>query len=97
LVDTFGRSGINDDSELIYRLAVLALARRPLTGTLAGIVVPSPRSGHKPDAHSALAIAASIEDPPQRAQALADVVAKLAEAGRVEQALTVAIGIEDSM
>ena len=96
LVDAHERSGAENDSELVYRLAVLALARRPLTGTLAEVLASVSslwaQTGRFP---SALAIAAGIDDPGVRARTVADVAGRLAQAGKVEQAIQVAAGIED--
>ena len=96
LVDTRERSSADDDSELIYRLAVLALARRPLSGILARVAISVcsvwAQAGRS---RSALALAAGIEDPEDRADALAGVASKLAEAGQGEQAVRTATSIED--
>jgi len=95
LVDARERTGA-DDNELVYRLAVLALARRPLSGILAGVAVSVcsvwAQAGRF---RSALALAAGIEDPVEQTAALAQVAGKLAEAGHGEQAVQAATGIED--
>jgi hypothetical protein len=96
LVDNRGRSGIDNHGELVYRLAVLALARRPLTGTLASVAASvSSVWAQTGRFRSALAIAAGIEDPGRRAQALVDAVGRLAQVGQVDQIIKVADGIED--
>ena len=102
LVDTRERSGADDD-ELVYRLAVLALARRPLSGTLARIARSvSSVWAQARRVHSAVALAAGLEDPRDRATALADVARTLAKAGQGDQtagiaaqAAQAATGIQD--
>jgi tetratricopeptide (TPR) repeat protein len=96
LIDTRERSGINDDLELMYRLAVLALTRRPFIGTLAEIVVSVSSVWAQAGRFlSALAIAAGLEDVQERTRALTGVVAGVAQAGQMGEAIKVARGIED--
>jgi len=74
LVAARDRGNTKAEAELTYRLAILALARRPLGGTfddvIALVAFVWAQAGRSRDA---IAIAASIETPSQRARALADV------------------------
>ncbi len=86
IVDTRDRSGLDYD-EVIFRLAVLALRRRPLTavraGIATGIAAVWARIGR---VNAAVDLAAGIDAPELRAAALSGVAAALAGAGQAGQA-----------
>jgi tetratricopeptide (TPR) repeat protein len=86
IVDTQARSGLDSD-EVIFRLAVLALIRQPLTGPRAGYVrtvaAVWARIGR---INASVDLAAGIDDLPERARALCTVAWALTQAGKPEQA-----------
>jgi hypothetical protein len=85
-----------DPDEVIFRLAALALRRKPLTATKASvaatIAVVWARIGRRPES---LALATGIDDPNRRIDALSGVATALAGAGQADQALQVVAGIAD--
>ena len=90
VADTRDRSGLDTD-EVIFRLAVLGLRRRPLTDgkarIAAGIATVWARIGR---VNAAIDLAVGIDVPEQRAPALSGVAVALAEVGQAEQAADVA-------
>ena len=94
-VDTRSRSGLDAD-EVVFRLAVLALRRRPLTGARVGvatrIAVVWARLGR---GHAATDLAAGIGVPKRRAEALSKVAVVLAEIGQPGSALRAVAEIDD--
>ena len=82
ILDTRSRNGLDPD-EVIFRLAVLVLRRRPLTGSKARIASDIStvwlRIGH---INAAFGLAIGIDDQEQRAQALSRVSEALAQAGQ---------------
>ena len=95
IIDTRERSGLDAD-EVAFRLAVLALMRRPLTGARADvatrIAVVWSCIGRT---SAAIDLAAGIEIPEQRAEALGKVAVALAEAGQTGPAQQAAAEIDD--
>ncbi len=86
IIDSRERSGLDPD-ETIFRLAVLALRRRPLTYARADIAARIAAVwaciGR---VNSAVDLAAGIDDPTWRAEALGEVAVALAKAGQAGQA-----------
>ena len=95
IIDTRDRSGLDAD-EVMFRLAVLALRRRPLAadraGIAAGIATVWACIGH---VDASFELAAGIQDPQYRVQALSDMAAALADAGQAGDALRAVTSIDD--
>jgi tetratricopeptide (TPR) repeat protein len=95
IIDTRGRTGLDPD-EVNFRLAVLVLRRRPLTGDRAEIAAKIAAvfaSIGRADAGADLAV--SIDDPAGQASTLSSVATALAEAGHVQAALRSVSGVSD--
>ena len=96
IIDSRDRSGLDAD-EVMFRLAVLALRRRPLTDDRADIAASIAdvwaRIGR---VEASFELAAGIHDPHYRVQALSNMAAALAEAGQTRDALRAVTSIDDA-
>jgi tetratricopeptide (TPR) repeat protein len=86
LLESKNRSGLDRD-EFAYRLAALALSRRPVTGEQSPVAATVARVwAVLGRIQPALALSAGIDDPRWRSDALIGVAGVLAQAGQTEQA-----------